>query len=172
MSLFAFDDKARRRGLPQSAALQRALSTLEMEVEQIKKGKYDHYMQKEIHEQPESLTTTMRGRLIRGGDGTGKVKGVLLGGLKDYLAGIRHSRRIIFIGCGTSFHAALAARPLVEELSGAHSSQDSRYVARKQSNWGYFTRGWLALSLLSSRDNWGWRAATISWFCMEMSKTK
>ena len=102
--------------------MQRALSTLEMEVEQISKGGYQHYMQKEIHEQPESLTTAMRGRVIKGDVGSGKVKGVLLGGLKDFLQGIRHSRRIIFIGCGTSFHAALASRQLVEELSGQHSN--------------------------------------------------
>lgn len=87
-----------------------------MEVEQINKGKYEHYMQKEIHEQPESLTTTMRGRLIRGG--SSNRKSVLLGGLKDHLKTIRRSRRIVFIGCGTSYNAALAARPILEELSG------------------------------------------------------
>lgn len=92
------------------ASVQRALSVLEMEVEQIKKGNYDHFMQKEIHEQPHSLTTTMRGRL--------KDKSVVLGGLKDHLKTIRHSRRIIFVGCGTSYNAALAARPFLEVLSG------------------------------------------------------
>lgn len=60
----------------------------------------------------------MRGRLIRGGGD--KVKGVLLGGLKDHLKTIRRSRRILFIGCGTSYHAGLATRALVEELSGNH----------------------------------------------------
>ncbi|KAL3725645.1 hypothetical protein ACJRO7_030645 [Eucalyptus globulus] len=77
---------------------------------------YEHYMQNKIHEQPESLTTTMRGRLIRGG--TCKAKTVLLGGLKDHLKTIRRSWRIVFIGCGTSYNAALAARPIWEELSG------------------------------------------------------
>lgn len=60
--------------------VQRALHTLEMEVEQIMKGNYEHFMQKEIHEQPDSLTTTMRGRLVSGEGG--KPKGVVLGGLK------------------------------------------------------------------------------------------
>ncbi|KAH0891868.1 hypothetical protein HID58_054297 [Brassica napus] len=83
----------RRNGSSRPASVERALSVLEMEVEQINKGKYDHYMQKEIHEQPESLTTTMRGRLIRGG-GSRKPKTVLLGGLKDHLKTIRRSRRI------------------------------------------------------------------------------
>ncbi|KAM0941000.1 putative glutamine--fructose-6-phosphate transaminase (isomerizing) [Dioscorea sansibarensis] len=91
------------------ASVQRALSVLEMEVEQIKKGSYDHFMQKEIHEQPHSLTTTMRGRL--------KHNSVLLGGLKEHMKTIRHSRRIVFIGCGTSYNAALAARPILEDLS-------------------------------------------------------
>ncbi|THG01908.1 hypothetical protein TEA_010265 [Camellia sinensis var. sinensis] len=49
------------------ASVQRALSILEMEVEQINEGNYEHYMQKEIHEQPKSLTTTMRGILIQAG---------------------------------------------------------------------------------------------------------
>ncbi|XP_068659714.1 glutamine--fructose-6-phosphate aminotransferase [isomerizing] 1-like [Aristolochia californica] len=119
VSILKFDhDSARSHGrLPRPASIQRALSVLEMEVEQIKKGKYEHFMQKEIHEQPESLTTTMRGRLINGG--SSKAKSVLLGGLKDHLKTIRRSRRIVFIGCGTSYNAALAARPFMEELSGA-----------------------------------------------------
>lgn len=110
------NERGRRNGLSRPASVERALSVLEMEVEQINKGKYDHYMQKEIHEQPESLTTTMRGRLIRGG--SRKTKSVLLGGLKDHLKTIRRSRRIVFIGCGTSYNAALASRPILEELSG------------------------------------------------------
>ncbi|KAK3415860.1 hypothetical protein EUGRSUZ_H01405 [Eucalyptus grandis] len=78
VSILKFDgDKGKRGVLSTPASVQRALSVLEMEVEQINKGSYEHYMQKEIHEQPESLTTTMRGRLIRGG--TCKAKTVLLG---------------------------------------------------------------------------------------------
>ncbi|KAF5745875.1 Glucosamine--fructose-6-phosphate aminotransferase [Tripterygium wilfordii] len=118
LSILKFEnDKGRRDGaLSRPASVQRALSLLEMEVEQINKGHYAHYMQKEIHEQPESLITTMRGRLLRGG--SSKAKSVLLGGLKDHLKTIRRSRRIVFIGCGTSYNAALAARPILEELSG------------------------------------------------------
>ncbi|CAL5381802.1 unnamed protein product [Camellia sinensis] len=117
-SILRFDHgKGKHSGsLARPASVQRALSILEMEVEQINKGNYEHYMQKEIHEQPESLTTTMRGRLIQGG--SCKAKRVLLGGLKDHLRTIRRSRRIVFIGCGTSYNAALAARPILEELSG------------------------------------------------------
>ncbi|GMI78866.1 L-glutamine D-fructose-6-phosphate amidotransferase [Hibiscus trionum] len=119
ISILKFSNGKGRNGDSRSArpaSVQRALSILDMEVEQINKGKYKHYMQKEIHEQPESLTTTMRGRLLRGG--SCKAKTVLLGGLKDHLKTISRSRRIVFIGCGTSYNAALAARPILEELSG------------------------------------------------------
>ncbi|KAA8515639.1 hypothetical protein F0562_018750 [Nyssa sinensis] len=118
VSILKFDHgKGKHSGaFARPASVQRALSILEMEVEQINKGNYEHYMQKEIHEQPESLKTTMRGRLIRGD--SSKSKTVLLGGLKDHLKTIRRSRRIVFIGCGTSYNAALAARPILEELSG------------------------------------------------------
>ncbi|XP_023546769.1 glutamine--fructose-6-phosphate aminotransferase [isomerizing] 2 [Cucurbita pepo subsp. pepo] len=118
VSILKFDkEKGKSCGsLSRPASVQRALSILEMEVEQINKGNYEHYMQKEIHEQPESLTTTMRGRLIR--RTSSKDKTLLLGGLKDHLKTIRRSRRIVFVGCGTSYNAALAARPILEELSG------------------------------------------------------
>lgn len=116
--ILKFDnDKAKTwGGLPRPASVQRAFSHLEMEVEQIKNGNYEHFMQKEIHEQPESLRTTMRGILIC--EDSSRARSVLLGGLKDHLRTIRWSRRIVFIGYGTSYNAALAARPFLEELSG------------------------------------------------------
>lgn len=119
-SILKYDNDKSEQGtsFSKASSVRRALSVLEMEVEQINKGHYEHYMQKEIHEQPESLTTTMRGRLIR--RGSSKSKSVLLGGLKDHLKTIRRSRRIVFIGCGTSYNAALAARPILEELSGQY----------------------------------------------------
>ncbi|KAH7278866.1 hypothetical protein KP509_38G060400 [Ceratopteris richardii] len=108
--VFKFDsDKSRQ--LLRPASVQRGLSTLEMEVEQIRKGNFEHFMQKKIQEQPDSLTMTMSDRLIRGGEQ--KAKGILLGRLKDHLKTIRRSRRILFIGCGTSYNAALAARPVI-----------------------------------------------------------
>ncbi|KAJ3668989.1 hypothetical protein LUZ60_010939 [Juncus effusus] len=104
VSILKFDKKKEK-----PASVQRALSVLEMEVEQIKKGNYKHFMQKEIHEQPQSLTTSMRGRLKDGS--------ICLGGLKEHMKTIRRSRRICFVGCGTSFHAARAVMPFVEELT-------------------------------------------------------
>lgn len=133
----------------------RAIDTLQLEVTQIMKGNYPHYMLKEIHEQPESLTMTLRGRVMLqvdmappNGDGREESpidiesysfihamaehppqaiasldkpvfgsKRIVLGGLVDFLKSIRQCRRFLFVGCGTSFHAALAARSLMEQLA-------------------------------------------------------
>ncbi|XP_067160700.1 glutamine--fructose-6-phosphate aminotransferase [isomerizing] 2 isoform X2 [Apteryx mantelli] len=89
----------------------RAIQTLQMELQQIMKGNFSAFMQKEIFEQPESVVNTMRGR-VNFASST-----VLLGGLKDHLKEIRRCRRLIIIGCGTSFHAAVATRQVLEELT-------------------------------------------------------
>ncbi|KAI9823224.1 MAG: glutamine--fructose-6-phosphate transaminase (isomerizing) [Phylliscum demangeonii] len=93
------------------ASTVRAIQTLELELQEIMKGKFDHFMQKEIFEQPESVVNTMRGRLDVAN------KQVTLGGLRQYLATIRRCRRIIFIACGTSFHSCMAVRGAFEELT-------------------------------------------------------
>lgn len=89
----------------------RAIQTIEMELQEIMKGKFDHFMQKEIFEQPESVVNTMRGRL------DAKNKKVTLGGLRQYITTIRRCRRIIFIACGTSYHSCMAVRGVFEELT-------------------------------------------------------
>jgi len=88
----------------------RAIQTLELELQEIMKGKFDHFMQKEIFEQPESVINTMRGRLDIAN------KTVTLGGLRNYISTIRRCRRIIFIACGTSYHSCMAVRGIFEEL--------------------------------------------------------
>jgi glutamine---fructose-6-phosphate transaminase (isomerizing) len=89
----------------------RAIQTLELELQEIMKGKFDHFMQKEIFEQPESVINTMRGRLDI------ENKKVTLGGLRSYISTIRRCRRIIFIACGTSYHSCMAVRGIFEELA-------------------------------------------------------
>jgi glucosamine--fructose-6-phosphate aminotransferase (isomerizing) len=100
----------------QSAEVERTIETLTMEVEQIMKGNFDHFMQKEIHEQPDAIQQTMRGRVVFEEDGV-TAQRVFLGGMVDYLGTIRRSRRIILCGCGTSYHSAIAVRQLMEELT-------------------------------------------------------
>jgi glucosamine--fructose-6-phosphate aminotransferase (isomerizing) len=89
----------------------RAIQTIELELQEIMKGKFDHFMQKEIFEQPESVINTMRGRLDAAN------KRVTLGGLRAYISTIRRCRRLIFIACGTSYHSCMAVRGIFEELT-------------------------------------------------------
>jgi glucosamine--fructose-6-phosphate aminotransferase (isomerizing) len=89
----------------------REITTLKMEIQEIMKGNYKYFMQKEIFEQPESAINTMRGR-VNFVDRT-----VTLGGIKEYIPEIKRCRRLMLIGCGTSYHSAVATRQLLEELT-------------------------------------------------------
>ena len=86
------------------------IQKLELELESIEKGGYEHFMLKEIFEQPRSIADSMRGRVAseRGH--------LVLGGLRDYMNKIAHIDRIIILGCGTSWHAGLVAEYIFEEL--------------------------------------------------------
>uniref|UniRef100_A0A9J7Y2K2 glutamine--fructose-6-phosphate transaminase (isomerizing) n=2 Tax=Cyprinus carpio TaxID=7962 RepID=A0A9J7Y2K2_CYPCA len=89
----------------------RAIQTLQMELQQIMKGNFSSFMQKEIFEQPESVVNTMRGRV------NFENNTVILGGLKDHIKEIQRCRRLILIACGTSYHAGVATRQVLEELT-------------------------------------------------------
>ncbi|CAC42276.1 glutamine--fructose-6-phosphate transaminase (isomerizing) [Caenorhabditis elegans] len=88
----------------------REVKLLEMELQEIMKGSFKTYMQKEIFEQPDSVVNTMRGRVLPSGQ-------VVLGGIKEYLPDIKRCRRLIMVACGTSYHSAIACRQILEELS-------------------------------------------------------
>ena len=84
---------------------------LEMHLEALEKGGYDHFMLKEIHEQPRSIRDSLRGRL-------NLTKGeVVLGGIKDYEQKFVNAKRILIIGCGTSWHAGMVGEYLFEDLA-------------------------------------------------------
>uniref|UniRef100_H2ZHY9 glutamine--fructose-6-phosphate transaminase (isomerizing) n=1 Tax=Ciona savignyi TaxID=51511 RepID=H2ZHY9_CIOSA len=89
----------------------RTVTSLQLELQQIMKGNFKSFMQKEIFEQPESVVNTMRGRM------QWEEQRVVLGGLMDHIDEIRRCRRIIIIACGTSYHSAIATRQLIEEMT-------------------------------------------------------
>lgn len=81
------------------------------DLEQIEKGGYEHFMLKEIHEQPESLRNAFRGRLLVN-EGTAK-----LGGLEPVMEKLLNAHRFIITACGTSWHAALVGKYIIEHLA-------------------------------------------------------
>ncbi|MGB0522783.1 MAG: glutamine--fructose-6-phosphate transaminase (isomerizing) [Flammeovirgaceae bacterium] len=87
------------------------IQTIDMELEAIEKGGYEHFMLKEIFEQPRSVSDCMRGRLV---SSKGHLK---LGGIRRHLKDLVNAERIIIVACGTSWHAGLVAEYLIEELA-------------------------------------------------------
>jgi glucosamine--fructose-6-phosphate aminotransferase (isomerizing) len=84
---------------------------LQLNLEQIEKGGYEHFMLKEIYEQPSVIKDTYRGRLLAD---EGIIK---LGGLEDYITKFTNADRIIIVACGTSWHAGLVAEYVFEDLA-------------------------------------------------------
>lgn len=83
---------------------------VELSLEAIEKGGYDHFMLKEIFEQPRSIADCMRGRL------NASAGSLTLGGIQDYANKLIQAEKITFIACGTSWHAGLVAEYIFEEF--------------------------------------------------------
>jgi glucosamine--fructose-6-phosphate aminotransferase (isomerizing) len=87
------------------------IQELQMNLEQIEKGGYDHFMLKEIYEQPNAIKDTYRGRLHTD-------KGIIqMAGIEDNLEKFLNAERILIIACGTSWHAGLVAEYIIEEFA-------------------------------------------------------
>ncbi|WP_333599158.1 glutamine--fructose-6-phosphate transaminase (isomerizing) [Flavobacterium sp.] len=87
------------------------IQELQMNLEQIEKGGYDHFMLKEIYEQPNVIKDTYRGRLLAN-------QGIIqMAGVEDNLEKFLHAQRILIIACGTSWHAGLVAEYIMEEFT-------------------------------------------------------
>ncbi|MEJ8802525.1 glutamine--fructose-6-phosphate transaminase (isomerizing) [Pontibacter sp. H249] len=84
---------------------------LEMELESIEKGGYEHFMLKEIYEQPRSILDSMRGRLVA------ESNHLMMSGVREYENKLANAQRIIIVACGTSWHAGLVAEYLIEDLA-------------------------------------------------------
>jgi glutamine---fructose-6-phosphate transaminase (isomerizing) len=87
------------------------IQKLELNLSQLEKGGYDHFMLKEIYEQPRSIRDSMRGR-IKLNEGI-----VALGGILEYEQKLINARRILIVACGTSWHAGLVGEYIIEELA-------------------------------------------------------
>jgi len=86
------------------------VQTIELELEAIEKGGYDHFMLKEIYEQPKSIKDCMRGRL------NAAENRLVIGGIREYANKLTNSERIVIIACGTSWHAGLVSEYFIEEF--------------------------------------------------------
>jgi glucosamine--fructose-6-phosphate aminotransferase (isomerizing) len=90
---------------------EKVVTELDFSLEKIEKGGFEHFMLKEIFEQPEVMRDVMRGR-VRVEDGR-----VVLGGIEDYLDRLKQTKRIVICACGTSWHAGLIGEYLIEDFA-------------------------------------------------------
>ncbi len=111
MAILSLENGVDIRSIQDNLKIQPEIQELKLNLEQIEKGGYDHFMLKEIFEQPKSIHDTMRGRLLVD---EGVIK---MAGIWDYLDKFLNANRIIIIACGTSWHAGLIGEYLIEEYA-------------------------------------------------------
>ena len=115
------------RSMDNDIVVNRETTEIEFSIEEIEKGEFSHFMLKEIHEQLFTIKDTMRGR-IDPVDGTAH-----LGGIEEHMNRIRDANRIYITACGTSWHAGLIGKYLIEEYAGipVHVEYASEFRYRK-----------------------------------------
>ena len=111
MAIIRLGREVRVRKIKDDELVAPYIHELQLNLEQIEKGGYDHFMLKEIYEQPSVIKDTYRGRLLAD---QGIIK---LGGLEDYIPKFINADRIIIVACGTSWHAGLVAEYIFEDLA-------------------------------------------------------
>ena len=115
------------RSMRDDMIVNRETTEIEFSIEEIEKGEFPHFMLKEIHEQVFTIKDTMRGRID-------PIYGTAhLGGIEDYMNRIQDAHRIYITACGTSWHAGLIGKYLIEEYAGipVHVEYASEFRYRK-----------------------------------------
>lgn len=111
MATISLENGVDIRTINENSKIEPEIQELKLSLEQIEKGGYEHFMLKEIFEQPKSVHDTMRGRLL-------VEEGVIkMAGIWDHVEKFKNANRIIIIACGTSWHAGLIGEYLIEEYA-------------------------------------------------------
>lgn len=111
MATISLENGVDIRTITENSKIVPEIQKLKLSLEQIEKSGYEHFMLKEIFEQPKSVHDTMRGRLLVD---EGVIK---MAGIWDYIEKFKNANRIIIIACGTSWHAGLIGEYLIEEYA-------------------------------------------------------
>ena len=111
MAVIRLQKKLKVRKIKDDSLVDPYIEELKLNLEQIEKGGYDHFMLKEIYEQPQAIKDTFRGRML-------VKEGIIkMAGVDDNIEKFKNARRIIIIACGTSWHAGLVAEYIFEEFA-------------------------------------------------------
>lgn len=120
------------------------IQTLKLSVEQLEKGGYDTFMLKEIFEQPDTLRDCIRGRITDGG------KRVVLSGVIENKERFIHANRIVIVACGTSWHAALIGKRLIQEM--CKISVEVEYASEFRYENPYITKNDVVIAISQSGE--------------------
>lgn len=111
MAILSLENGVDIRSINDNSKIVPEIQELKLNLEQIEKGGYEHFMLKEIFEQPKSIQDTMRGRLL-------VEEGIIkMAGIWDHLEKFKNANKITIIACGTSWHAGLIGEYLIEEFA-------------------------------------------------------
>jgi len=111
MAIVKLGRDIRVRKIMDDSSVEPTIQKLKLSLDQIEKGGYDHFMIKEIHEQPKAIIDTYRGRMLAN---QGIIK---MAGVDNNLEKFSNAKRIIIVACGTSWHAGLVGEYLIEEMA-------------------------------------------------------
>ena len=111
MAIIRLGRKAKVHKIFDDSRIDPIIQELKLSLDQIEKGGYDHFMLKEIHEQPKAITDTFRGRMLA------DENIINMSSVQDNLDKFLNANRIIIVGCGTSWHAGLVGEYLFEDLA-------------------------------------------------------
>jgi glucosamine--fructose-6-phosphate aminotransferase (isomerizing) len=111
LAIIKLGKDVRIRKINDDSFVEPTINALKLNLEQIEKGGFEHFMLKEIHEQPHAISDTYRGRLLAD-------KGIIkMGSVDNNIAKFLNAKRIIIVACGTSWHAGLVGEYLFEDLA-------------------------------------------------------
>ena len=111
MAIIRYHKGVKIRKIKDDSLVDNYVQELQLNLEQIEKGGFDHFMLKEIFEQPKAITDTYRGRLLR------NEAIIKMAGVEDNMKKFLNANRIIIVACGTSWHAGLVAEYIFEDLA-------------------------------------------------------
>ncbi|AJR02736.1 glutamine--fructose-6-phosphate transaminase (isomerizing) [Siansivirga zeaxanthinifaciens] len=111
MAIVSIEKGIKVRKIKDDSLVAPYIQELKLNLEQIEKGGYDHFMLKEIHEQPKAITDTYRGRLLR------SEAIIKMAGVEDNMKKFLNANRFIIVACGTSWHAGLVAEYIFEDIA-------------------------------------------------------
>ncbi|HNM32952.1 MAG TPA: glutamine--fructose-6-phosphate transaminase (isomerizing), partial [Chitinophagales bacterium] len=158
MAILHIDGKVEVKSIKDNTIHVPYIHELQLKLEQIEKGGFEHFMMKEIHEQPQAIKNSIRGRI------DSQQFWVNLGGIREYEQRFKNASKITIVACGTSWHSALIGEYLIEEF--ARINVEVEYASEFRYRNPIITENDVVIAISQSGETADTRAA------LELAKSK